>query len=147
MEPLLAIPAVQLFAITAVLLVFKMMVVGSYTSILRIRRRVFATPEDYALRGDMPAATADADIERVRRAHRNDLENILPFLTIGFFYALTRPSPLAARIYFFGFLAARVLHSIFYIRSQQPHRTIAFGIGQVLLVAMSASLLLTLLRA
>ena len=135
-EDLLRAPAMHLFALVAVLLVIKMMLVGSYTSVLRIRRRVYATPEDYRLQGLAPRETVDEDVERVRRAHRNDLENILPFLAVGFLYALTGPSLLAARIYFLGFLAARVLHSVFYIGGIQPHRTIAFGVGAVLLFAM-----------
>jgi len=140
-EDLLRAPAVHLFALVAVLLVIKMMLVGGYTSVLRIRRRVYATPEDYRLQGLAPRETVDDEVERVRRAHRNDLENILPFLVVGFLYALTGPSLLAARVYFLGFLAARVLHSVFYIGGMQPHRTIAFGIGAVLLFAMAVSTL------
>jgi glutathione S-transferase len=144
---LLAIPAVRLYTIVAVLLVIKVLVVGSYTSLLRLRRRVFATPEDYALQGMTPRAERDEDIERVRRAHLNDLENVLPFLAIGFLYALTGPSLLAARIYFIGFLVARTLHSIFYIRGAQPHRTIAFTLGMVLLVGMLVTTLLSAIAA
>ncbi len=72
----------------------------------------------------------------MRRAHRNDLENILPFFVVSFLYVLTKPSYGAAAIYFWGFLAARVLHSIFYIRGAQPHRTIAFAVGAVLMFVM-----------
>jgi uncharacterized MAPEG superfamily protein len=129
-------PAFRLFAVVSLLLVLKMMAVGNYTSFLRLRRNVFATPEDYALRAAMPPAVPDEDIERVRRAHRNDLENVLTFLFVGFVFVLLRPPLAAARIYLWGFLAARVLHSIFYIRSMQPHRTIAFAVGAVLMGAM-----------
>src|SRR5436309_1516246 len=93
-------------------------------------------PRDDALRAATPAARADEDIERVRRAHRNDLENILPFFVVSFLYVLTKPSYGAAAIYFWGFLAARVLHGIFYVRGAQPHRTIAFAVGAVLMFVM-----------
>jgi uncharacterized MAPEG superfamily protein len=129
-------PAFRLFAVVSLLLVLKMMAVGNYTSFLRLRRNVFATPEDYALRAATPPAVPDEDIERVRRAHRNDLENVLTFLFVGFVFVLLHPPLAAARIYLWGFLAARVLHSIFYIRSMQPHRTIAFAVGAVLMGAM-----------
>jgi uncharacterized MAPEG superfamily protein len=141
-----AIPAVRLYALVAVLLVVKMVVVGNYTSYLRIRRRIYATPEDYTLQGLAPRATVDPDIERVRRAHQNDLENILPFLIVGLLYALTGPSLFTARIYFIGFLTARVLHSVFYIAGMQPHRTIAFTLGAAFSVAMLVSLLVALAR-
>jgi len=148
MDALLGIPAVRLFAIVALLLVLKMVAVQLYTSFLRLRSNVYATPEDYILRGlTPPTVTRNEQIERVRRAHQNDLENILPFLAVGFLYALTRPTPLAAQIYFIGFLVARVLHSVFYIRGMQPHRTIAFSVGSVLMVVMLLSTLGTLARA
>ena len=51
------------------------------------------------------------------------------------------PEPAAAATYLWGFLAARVLHSIFYIRSAQPHRTIAFAVGAVLMFVMLLSTL------
>jgi len=139
-EPL-ADPNVRLLALVDLLLVLKMIALGNYTSFLRLRRRVYATPEDYALRAATPAARADEDIERVRRAHRNDLENILPFFVVSFLYVLTRPSYAAAATYLWGFLAARVLHSIFYIRRAQPHRTIAFAVGAVLMFVMLLSTL------
>jgi glutathione S-transferase len=131
-----AAPATRLFAAVWLLLVLKMMAVGSYTSVIRIRRRIYATPEDYALVGLAPRPSVDEDIERARRAHRNDLENVLPFFSVGLLYLLTRPSLGAARVYFIGFLVARVLHSVFYIASLQPHRTIAFAVGALLMLGM-----------
>jgi hypothetical protein len=54
---------------------------------------------------------------------------------------------LAARIYFIGFFIARALHSVFYIRAHQPHRTVAFGAAFTLLLGMTVSTLWTLLAA
>jgi len=140
---LLAVPAVRLFGIVSLLLVVKMIAVGFATSTLRIRRKVYSTPEDYVLNRVTPKGP-DEGVERIRRAHQNDLENILPFFVVGFLYALTTPSLLGARVYFIGFLATRVLHSVFYIRSLQPHRTIAFTAGTLLLVGMLVSTLMRL---
>ena len=135
---LFSVPAVRLFGIVSLLLVVKMIAVGFTTSAIRIRRKVYSTPEDYVLNRVTPRGP-DEDIERIRRAHQNDLENILPFFLVGFLYALTTPSLLGARVYFIGFLIARVLHSVFYIRALQPHRTIAFTVGMLLLVGMLVS--------
>jgi len=143
MDTLLANPALQLFGITYLILVLKMVAVGSYTSIMRTRRGVYATPEDYELQGATPKG-GDEDIERARRAHRNDLENILPFFGVGLLYALGNPSMFAARIYFIGYMLARILHSVFYIRSMQPHRTIAFGVALLLMLAMLVTTLVRL---
>jgi uncharacterized MAPEG superfamily protein len=145
--PGLADPAVRLFAVVYLLLVLKMAAVGVNTSVLRLSRKVFATPEDYRLQGLPPRQTRDEDIERVRRAHQNDLENILPFFVVGFLFLMTRPSMVAAWIYGVGYLVVRTLHSIFYIRSMQPHRTIAFTAGSLLALAMLVQTLIAVVRA
>jgi len=146
-DAVLANPALRLFAIVSLVLVLKMALVGVYTSTLRVGRKVFATPEDYALQGMAVKGGTDPDIERVRRAHQNDLENILPFFVVGFFFALTRPPLVAAEIFFVGFALARILHSVFYIRAMQPHRTIAFAAGSVLSGVLLVWTLVALLRA
>jgi len=135
----------RLFAIAYSVLVIKMLAMGGYTSFLRVRRGVYATPEDYSLQGLSPRRETDEDIERVRRAHRNDLENILPFFAVGFFYAASGPSLAAARICFIGYALARVLHSIFYILALQPHRTLAYAVGLVLTLVMLFTTLARLL--
>jgi prostaglandin-E synthase 1 len=143
---LLDAPAVRLYAICALLLVLKMMAVGGYTGMLRIRRRVFASPEDYRFQGMEPAGRSDPEIERARRAHRNDLENVLPFLAVGPIYAASEPSSLGAWVCFVGFTTARILHSVFYLRGLTPHRTVAFGIGFALTLWMVLASIWALLR-
>ena len=147
MSSLVSEPLVRLYAVVYVLLGLKMAAVGNYTSILRLRRKIFATPEDYALQGMAPRTTRDEDIERTRRAHQNDVENIPLFWALGFVFLMTYPPLVAAEIYLVGFLLARTAHSIFYIRSMQPHRTIAFALGGVLTLAMAVHTLIAVLRS
>ncbi|MEE8556911.1 MAG: hypothetical protein V3T14_03390, partial [Myxococcota bacterium] len=61
MDELLANSALRLFAICYLILVAKMIALGTYTSTLRIRRRVFATPEDYELQGVEVASSPDEE--------------------------------------------------------------------------------------
>jgi len=138
-------PALSILGVAYLILVLKMVAVGSYTSVIRIRRGHYATPEDYALQGLPPPAGPDEDIERARRAHRNDIENILPFFGAAVFYSLTRPSLAMARLYFWGFCIARILHSVFYLRQMQPHRTVAYTVGLLLMLLMVLSTLISLL--
>ncbi|HJQ84452.1 MAG TPA: MAPEG family protein [Candidatus Binatia bacterium] len=145
--PTLDDPVIRLYVVVYVLLALKMAALGSYTSILRLGRKVYATPEDYRFQGLAPRPTVDEDVERVRRAHQNDLENILPFFVLGVLFLLTRPSWNAAAIYLIGFLVARTLHSIFYVQGLQPHRTIAFTLGGVLTLVMAVQTLVTALRS
>ena len=145
MREFLLQPNVRLLACVDILLVLKMMTVGNYTSFLRITGKVFAAPEDYELRGVVPADAPSEAVERARRSHRNDLENIPLFFVISGLYLLTEPSHVMLAVYARGFFAARALYSVFYARSMQPHRTVAFTLGSVATFAMAASTLARLI--
>ena len=128
--------AFKLWALSVLALALKMLVLASLTSRQRLIRGVFASPEDYAAQRLPPKTERDAEVERYRRAHRNDLENILPFCVVGAIYAATQPSALGAWLCLPGFVASRVLHTIFYLRSATPHRTLAYGYGYLATVWM-----------
>ena len=128
----------KLWALSVLALALKMLVLASLTSRRRFRKSVFASAEDYAALRLQPQER-DADVERYRRAHRNDLENILPFFVVGAIYAATGPSNLGAWLCLPGFALARVLHTVFYLRSAMPHRTIAYGYGYLATLWMIAA--------
>jgi len=141
MTKLIADPNVRTLLQVDTLLVLGLMLMSNYTSVLRLSRKVYATPEDYALnRLAVPSATVESTrsaelgepIERSRRIHRNHLENVLPFLVLSVLYALTQPGhALFARL-LWAFLALRVIYTVFYVRGMQPHRTIAFTVGALI---------------
>ncbi len=144
MTELLASPPMQLFLLCAAILTLKMWLTANGTGLLRVLRGVYISPEDYALVGAQSKAP-DETIERVRRAHQNDLENILPFLAVGFLYAATGPSYTTAWWLFVAFTAGRILHTICYALGLQPWRTLAFEVGNVALLAMIVLLLASVL--
>jgi uncharacterized MAPEG superfamily protein len=131
-------PAFPTFAVCSALLVLKMIGVGHYVGILRIRIGELLNPEDVtAFRSEKPAVEAEhPDIARGLRAHRNDLESTLPFLAIGLPYLLTNPSGALASGLFTAFTVLRYLFSIFYVRAVQPWRSLAFLAGEVCVLVM-----------
>ncbi len=145
MNELLSQPAVHAWALASIVVALKTMGAGVYTSVLRMRKGVFAAPEDYALQGKTPAPGPDPDVERARRIHQNDLEAGLPFVLVGLVYALAGPSSAGLWICFAGFPIARIFHAIFYARALMPHRTIAFMAGELILLWMALASLVTLL--
>lgn len=133
---LLSLPGMHAFALVAAILVLKMSLTGNLTGLSRVFKGVFLTPEDYKFTGKEPVQS-DEFIERTRRIHRNDLENILPFLAIGFLFVLTGASPTAAAWLFGIFAVVRILHTLTYLFSMQPWRTLFFEIGNVVLLIIT----------
>ena len=135
-------PSFPTFVLCAALLVLKMIGVGHYTGLLRIRIGALLNPEDVeAFRSDKPQAEAEhPDVERGLRAHRNDLESTLPFLAIGLPYLLTNPSPSWASGLFAAFTVLRYVFSVAYIKGLQPWRSASFLVGEACVLVMLAQM-------
>lgn len=73
----------------------------------------------------------------------NDLENILPFLTLAFVYVGTGPSLACASLLFRVFAAARIVHTIVYavVVVPQPARALAFFAGMIVNMYMAFAIL------
>merc|ERR1719367_32834 len=83
-------------------------------------------------------------VERYRRCHQNDIENIFPFgILSGVFLVATNPSLFAAKCVFYGFTASRILHMIVYLNQvPQPSRVLAFAAGVALNFYMIYSIIM-----
>lgn len=80
----------------------------------------FRSPEDvkktpFNPKPDPKQLEPNEAVERIRRIHLNDLENIPFFLAAGFLYVLTEPSLLVARVLFYGYVVSRLLHFAAYL--------------------------------
>jgi len=144
MNELLLEPTVRLFAICAGILALNMLLIGTACGILRVIRGVYITAEDYRFMGKEPKRP-DETIERIRRAHQNSLEHIVPFFGVGLPYALSGASYHTAWWLFVSFTTARVLHTAAYVAGLQPWRSIFFEVANIALAVTAILLLVNLL--
>ena len=140
-------PAVQLYAVVSTLVALHVMLLAGWTAAVRTRRKLYVNPEDAAFFKGTLGEADHPHVLRVRRAHLNALENAVPFFAVGLAYALTGPTRVGAYAYFFTFLAARVIHSLVYLRGKQPYRTLMFGIGALATTGMAVHVVLAAVRA
>ena len=141
-------PVFVSYAIASALLVLKIMGQGWMTvhRMLKINAG-WASPED--LRKGMINKAPDPTqlevndyVDRSRRLHRNDLENIPAFWVAGLLFAAVSPAPGLAQVLFFGFVAARALHFVAYA-TQQSHelRATFYTIGSLIVIYMAGHVL------
>lgn len=125
------------FAFYAAVLILKMMLMSFLTSIQRFRKKAFANPEDTVAHG-VDVKQDDEDVERVRRAHLNDLENIPIFLLTGVLFVLSDPDLVFALMLFRLYTLTRIIHTIVYAIYvvRQPARGIAYLVGLVINIIM-----------
>ncbi|NXJ08689.1 MGST1 transferase, partial [Odontophorus gujanensis] len=134
------------YATYAAIVLLKMMLMSLVTSYFRVTRKAFANPEDTASFGKGDSAKkflrTDSDVERVRRGHLNDLENIVPFFGIGLLYALSGPDLSTALLHFRIFTGARILHTFAYlIPLPQPGRALSWAVGYAVTISMAYKVL------
>ncbi|MBF9057608.1 MAPEG family protein [Rhodobacterales bacterium HKCCSP123] len=140
------------FAVTAMLTVLKVMGQGWVTvRVMMAERSGFASPED--LRAgplnqspDPRQLEPNPRVERSRRMHRNDLENIPGFWLAGLIFVAVSPPLWAAVIGYWGFVLARAGHAWAYATGQSHEvRASFYTAGSLLVIAMAVWSLVALL--
>ena len=85
-------------------------------------------------------------VDRVRRIHLNDLENLPFFLVAGLLYVLTGPPLWMAQVLLYGYVASRLLHFAAYLSAQiHDLRATLWTIGSLILIFMTVRTLLVAL--
>ncbi len=137
-------PVFTTYVIAASLMILKMMGQG-WITVYRMMKvgGGFLNPED-ANRGlanlNPRPDQLDKDdyVERSRRMHRNDLENIPAFLVAGLLFAWTEPPLLVAQWLLYGFVVARIAHFGAYITARSHEvRATFYTIGSLIVIGMA----------
>ncbi len=139
--------ALHAWALATVALFIKIFVVALLQGFQRVRHDAYAKPEDAAFFGK-GTEVREAElpiVERAQGALRNDGENIPIFLALSLAYVLLECWPVAASLYFGGFVLARTLHSVFMIWPRQPHRNIAYVTGILIMLTISSHIIYTII--
>lgn len=137
-------PVFATYLIASALLVLKVMGQGWLTVYRMMRARAgFASPEDLRpgpLNPTPDPAQLDLNdyVDRSRRMHRNDLENIPAFWIAGLLFTATGPALWLAQLLMYGFVAARAAHALAYATKQSHEvRATFYTIGSLIVVFMA----------
>ncbi|MGI3185924.1 MAPEG family protein [Nioella aestuarii] len=109
--------------------------------------RGLASPEDAAkgllnLAPDPSQLEHDDYVDRSRRMHRNDLENIPAFWVAGLPFVLINPAPGLAWVLLYGFVAARAGHFWAYATAKSHEiRATFYTIGSLIVIWMAVQVL------
>nr|AHC08051.1 micorsomal glutathione S-transferase [Locusta migratoria] len=137
-------PVFKAYLLHVAVLGLKMLLMSPLTARQRFKNKIFASPEDTVSMKGAKVKYDHPDIERVRRGHLNDLENITVFFIVALAYLLTNPSPGLAINLFRAYTIARIGHTIVYcvIPLPQPSRFLFWIVGWGITVFMTGSVIL-----
>jgi glutathione S-transferase len=137
-------PHFAAYAIAASLMILK--TVGmAWLTVLRMTqvRGGYRSPEDLRRTALNPEPNPDQlkpdeRVERIRRIHMNDLENVPFFLVSGLLFVLAGPPLLLAQILLYGYVVTRLAHfAAYYTARTHDVRAALWTIGSLILVFMT----------
>jgi glutathione S-transferase len=141
-------PVFLTYMVASAIMILKIMGQGWMTVFRMLRSDSgLVNPEDLRAGPINPNPRADQlevndYVDRSRRMHRNDLENIPAFLACGLVFVAAGPSYLLANILMYSFVGARLAHTLAYATKQSHEvRATLYTIGSVVVVAMAAYIL------
>ena len=137
-------PVFRTYVIAATLMILKMAGHAWWTVAALMRHRTgFRLAEDARSTPMFPDASPeklapDDRVERTRRIHMNEIENVPLFLAAGLLFVATGPSLLVARIVFFTYVGSRLCH-LFIVATGRSHdaRATFWTIGSLLVIGMT----------
>lgn len=137
-------PLFRTYLVASALLVLKVMGQGWITVYRLMKVQAgFASPEDLRPgplnpKPDPAQLNLNDYVDRSRRMHRNDLENIPAFWIAAFLFAATGPALWLAQVLMYGFVAARAAHAVAYATAASHEiRATFFTIGSLSVVYMA----------
>lgn len=145
-------PVFATYLIASALMVLKVMGQG-WMTVMRMMKvgAGYASPEDLQKglinKAPDPSQLEINDyVERSRRMHRNDLENIPAFWIAGLLFVAVAPALWLAQVLMYGFVAARLAHAVAY-GTQQSHelRATFYTIGSLIVIYMACHALVSAL--
>lgn len=132
----------EAFGLVVVALFLKLFATTAVQGVVRIRHRAFVRPEDAAFfgRGATPLEREHVLVERAQNVLRNDGENVPLFLALLLAFAHVDGRATHVLTYGLVFVAARVVHTLAYLRPTQPLRNRAYVVGLGVCVVLAAQL-------
>jgi glutathione S-transferase len=85
-------------------------------------------------------------VDRSRRMHRNDLENIPAFLAVGILFVAVDPTLFLTQVLMYGFVLARLFHAVAYATKQiHEVRATFYTVGSLIVVYMALHVLIKII--
>jgi uncharacterized MAPEG superfamily protein len=137
-------PVFVTYVICSAIMVLKVMGQG-WMTVYRMMKvgAGYASPEDLQqglinTKPDPAQLEVNEYVDRSRRMHRNDLENVPAFWVAGLLFVAVGPAVWLAQVLMYGFVVARLGHFLAYA-TQQSHevRATFYSLGSLIVIYMA----------
>jgi prostaglandin-E synthase 1 len=149
METITAQNAFLPYALATIVLSLNMLGLWVKSGFVRAKTKTVMNQEDAAsvARGSSLVERDPPEVARVLRAHRNAVDNIIPFLVLGLVFVALGGSALVMWIVAAAFVGFRIAHSVSYVTEKQPYRSLSFVAGLLTTLVLIGFTLVRLVQA
>ena len=146
MDDFISTPLLTIFSIVVIAESLKTLFLGTVGAFKRGQKLIFINQEDANWLGGKTVSHDLADPSaRICRAHRNNLENLIPFFILGFLYLLIGAHSYAGIAYFLLFFIGRIGHTYAYLNARPMLRRNMYSLAWLSMIAIAVHTLIVLL--
>lgn len=135
------------FASILALETLKTLLLGTATAFTRGQLKKFLNPEDAEWLGGEAIEIDAPGPARLMRAHRNNLENLLPFFIAGSLFILSGANAMAGMAYFALFFLGRTAHTYAYLNKRAALRRNTYSIAWLAIIGTIAHAMIAIISA
>lgn len=102
---------IHVLIFSAALLLINHTWIMTSTELVRVRYKMYATPEEWAESGSNESDVSESgvrDLKRRHDAHQNTTENVVYFVLLSLIFAFSSPAIVAMQVWLLGFAVARL---------------------------------------
>lgn len=137
MDNIVTKPEVIVLVLVLVIESMKALVLGTATAYQRGKLKKFLNPEDASWLGGEVVIHDAPEPNRLFRAHRNSLENLLPFSLLALTFLLTGGNGSIGIFYFIAFALSRLSHTYAYLTGKAMLRRNTYSIAWLVQIVMA----------
>ncbi len=140
--------SIRALVIAIILLIINHTWIMTSTELVRVRFKLYATPEEWATSGkreeDAPQ-TGIRELKRRHNAHHNTTENVVYFALLALIFAVSSPTPLAVQTWIIGFSVARPGYTFGYLSGRDGVRGLFMTLGLLAMYGIASHLLISII--
>ncbi len=133
--------------IAVVLLVINHTWLMTSTELVRVRFKMYSTPEEWAISGTNEKDAPELGVRELKRrhdAHNNTTENVVYFLPLSLIYSISSPTVIAVQLWVIGFAIARLGFTYCYLSGKDDIRGLFMTLALLAMYGMASNLLISI---
>lgn len=141
------IEGIRALVIAAVLLVINHTWIMTSTELVRVRFKMYATPEEWAENSSSENDAPEPGIRELKRrhdAHNNTTENVVYYVLLSLVFAFSSSTVVAMQVWIIGFAIARLGYTYSYFTRNTGLRGLFMTLGLLAMYGMASNLMISI---